>query len=304
MTGSPPGADNHSPMAAQLSHATTQPSFAAFSADVEDYFQVEALRPYCPPEKWDSFEDRTDQNTDRVLKILAAHSAKGTFFILGWTAQRHPDLVRRIAAAGHEIASHGFEHALVYTQSPEAFRQDVRHARALLQDLSGQAVIGYRAPSYTIMTRTLWALPILVEEGYRYDSSIFPIARRRYGMPGANRWPHRIRASHESTIAEFPLPTLKLGPLNLPATGGAYLRLLPFGLQRRAVRRLVSASKPFVLTIHPWELDPAQPRFPVGLRTRWTHYHNLGQAQSRLERLLSLGMYRPISEVLSELKLI
>ncbi len=279
-------------------------SLAAFSADVEDYFQVEALRPFCPHEQWDSFEDRTERNTNRVLELLAAHSAKGTFFILGWTAQRHPDLVRRIAAAGHEIASHGSEHALVYTQRPEAFRQDVRQARALLQDLSGQEVIGYRAPSYTIMNRTLWALPILVEEGYRYDSSIFPIARRRYGMPRANRWPHRIRIDEERGIAEFPLPIVKLGPINFPATGGAYLRLLPFGLQRRAVQSLISAGKPFVLTIHPWELDPAQPRFPVGMRTRWTHYHNLARAEVRLGRLLGLGRYRPIVQVLADLALV
>ncbi len=304
MTAADTRGDSSGRVASQIPHATSAPHLAAFSVDVEDYFQVEALRPYCPRGQWASFEDRTERNTDRLLEILAAHSATGTFFVLGWTAQRHPDLVRRIAAAGHEVASHGFEHALVYTQSPDEFRQDVRQARELLRDLSGQEVVGYRAPSYTIMTRTLWALPILVEEGYRYDSSIFPIARRRYGMPRANRWPHKIRIDEERTIVEFPLPTLRLGPVNIPATGGAYLRLLPFELQRRTVRGLMAASRPFVLTIHPWELDPAQPRFPVGARTRWTHYHNLGQAQARLDHLLSLGKYRSIGEVLSDLGLV
>jgi polysaccharide deacetylase family protein (PEP-CTERM system associated) len=283
---------------------TTPPSLAAFSTDVEDYFQAEALRRFCPREKWGSFEDRTEASTERLLAILAAHSIRGTFFVLGWTAERHPDLVRRIAAAGHEIGSHGSDHELIYRQSPEAYRQDIRRARELLRELSGQEVIGYRAPSYTIMTRTLWALPILAEEGYRYDSSIFPIARRRYGMPRANRWPHRLRIDDRLALAEFPLPTIRVGPLNLPATGGAYLRLLPLGIQQWSVKRMLRRRQPFVLTIHPWELDAAQPRFPVGGRTRWTHYHNLAASAGRLESLLALGHYRPIVEVISDLGLI
>jgi polysaccharide deacetylase family protein (PEP-CTERM system associated) len=283
---------------------TPRRSLAAFSTDVEDYFQAEALRAFCPREQWGSFEDRTEASTDRLLAILAAHGIRGTFFVLGWTARRHPDLVRRIAAAGHEIGSHGSDHELVYRQSAEAYRLDVRRSRELLQDLSGQAVIGYRAPSYTIMTRTLWALPILVDEGYRYDSSIFPIARRRYGMPRADRWPHRLRVDDRREIAEFPLPTLKLGPVNFPATGGAYLRLLPFALQRASVARMMKAGRPFVLTIHPWEMDPGQPRFPVRIRTRWTHYHNLDRSRDRLEALLAMGRYRPILEVLSDMGLV
>ena len=279
-------------------------SLAAFSVDLEDYFQVEALRPHCPRAEWDRFEDRTVPNTERLLAILEAQGIHATFFILGWTAQRHPDLVRRIATAGHEIASHGFDHELIYNQDREAFRDDIRRARALLRDLSGQAVIGYRAPSYTIMQRTLWALPILVEEGYRYDSSIFPIARRRYGMPQAPRWPHRIPLDEGRRIVEFPLPTIRLGPLNLPATGGAYLRLLPFWLQRWSVRRMLRAKQPFVLSVHPWELDPEQPRFPVKLRTRWTHYHNLGRSETRLVSLLSQGGFSPLAEVLRRIGLL
>jgi polysaccharide deacetylase family protein (PEP-CTERM system associated) len=238
------------------------------------------------------------------MSVLAARSARGTFYILGWTAKRHPNLVRRIADAGHEIASHGFGHELVYNQSPEDFRQDVRDARRLLQDLSGQEVLGYRAPSYTIMRRTQWALPILAGEGHRYDSSIFPIARRRYGMPKANRWPHRISFNDHGGIVEFPLPTVRFGPLNCPATGGAYLRLLPFRLQRWSVKRMLKAQLPFVLTIHPWELDPEQPRFPVRLRTRWTHYHNLDKTEARLTALLSLTSFRPQAEVLRRLDLL
>jgi polysaccharide deacetylase family protein (PEP-CTERM system associated) len=279
-------------------------ALAAFSADVEDYFQVEALRSFCPYQAWDDAEDRTVRNTEKLLALLGERSVKGTFFVLGWTAQKHPDLVRRIAAEGHEIASHGFQHELIYRQDPESFRIDVRRTRRLLQDLSGQDVVGYRAPSYTIVSRTLWALPILLEEGYRYDSSIFPIARRRYGMPNAPRWPHRIELDGHGAITEFPLPTIRLGPLNVPATGGAYLRLLPMGLQERSLRRMVRAGRPFVLTIHPWELDPDQPRFPVGLRTRWTHYHNLGKAELRLASLLGVAAFRPLAQVLADLELL
>lgn len=279
-------------------------STAAFSADIEDYFQVEALRRVCPRDRWETFEDRTEANTDRLLELLARHDALGTFFVLGWIAQRHPSLVRRIAAAGHEIASHGFDHELVYNQTPEVFRQDVRRARALLQDLSSQEVIGYRAPSYTIVERTLWALPILAQEGYRYDSSIFPIRRRRYGMPRAPRVPHLYTMESGLRLAEFPLPTIRLGGLNLPATGGAYLRLLPFGFQTWAVRRILAQNRGFTLNIHPWEIDPSQPRLSVDARTRWTHYHNLAHAATRLEGLLELARYRPIAAVLQSLNLL
>lgn len=277
---------------------------AAFSVDVEDYFQVEALREICPRSSWEECEDRITASTERVLRLLEAQGARGTFFVLGWVAERHPDLVRRIAAAGHEIASHGSDHELIYNQSPEAFRADVRRARHLLQDLSGQAVIGYRAPSYTIVARTQWALDVLEQEGYRYDSSIFPIARRRYGMPGAPRYPHRIALPEGRSIAEFPLPTVRFGPLNVPATGGAYTRLLPFAFQKWAVRRMLKARRPFILTIHPWELDPEQPRFDVPRRTRWTHYHNLAKTEHRLARLLAMGTFRSLAEILQHIDLL
>ena len=277
---------------------------AAFSTDVEDYFQVESLRHLCPRDRWESFEDRTEASTDRVLGLLDRHGARGTFFVLGWTAERHPDLVRRIAAAGHEIASHGYGHELIYRQTPEAFREDVRRSRALLEDISGRPVTGYRAPSYTIVARTRWALPILAEEGYRYDSSIFPIRRLRYGMPGAPRWPHRIPLGDSGSLAEFPLPTVRFGPLNVPATGGAYLRLWPLGFQTRALERFVKRDRPFVINVHPWELDPDQPRLPVSRRTRVTHYHNLERTETRLGRLLGLARFRSQSDVLTDLNLL
>jgi len=284
--------------------ADTRADRAAFSADIEDYFQAEALRSFCPRSAWEGLEDRTVANTERLLEILGARGIRGTFFVLGWTAQRHPDLVRRIAAAGHEVGSHGFDHELVYRQDAEEFRRDIRRARQLLQDLSGQEVIGYRAPSYTIMTRTLWALGIIADEGFRYDSSVFPIARRRYGMPRAPRWPHRIALDAQRSIVEFPLPTVRFGTLNAPATGGAYLRLLPLRFQQWAVGRMLRAGQPFVLSIHPWELDPGQPRFPVRPRTRWTHYHNLRHAEARLTKLLSMGRFQTQADVLRGLDLL
>ncbi len=277
---------------------------AAFSTDVEDYFQAEALRSFFPRGTWDGLEDRTEANVERVLAILAEHRVRGTFFVLGWSAERHPDLVRRIATEGHEIASHGFAHELIYRQSVETFRADVHRARALLQDLSGQEVLGYRAPSYTIVHRTRWALAVIAEEGHRYDSSIFPIRRRKYGIPNAPRQPYRIEDEGTRGLIEFPLPAVRIGPLNVPATGGAYLRLLPIGFQTWAVRRLLSEGKAVVLNIHPWELDPEQPRLPVRPRTRWTHYHNLGRAEARLRTLLALAPFRSQSEVLQELGLL
>lgn len=281
------------------------PSLAAFSVDVEDYFQVEALRPLCPPSEWGRFEDRTVANTERLLELMDHRGARGTFFVLGWTAERHPDLVRRIADAGHEVASHGYAHELVYRQTPNEFREDVRRARGLLEDLCGQPIVGYRAPSYTIVAGTLWALGILVEEGYLYDSSIFPIRRRRYGMPGARRWPHRIPVAEGRSIVEFPLPTIRWGKLfNTPATGGAYLRLLPFSLQLWAVRRFVKQKRPFIVNVHPWEIDPEQPRLRVGTRTRWTHYHNLDKVEPRLSKLLELSTYRTQLRVLRAIGLL
>jgi polysaccharide deacetylase family protein (PEP-CTERM system associated) len=284
--------------------AGTGESLAAFSADVEDYYQAEALRGLFPRPTWADLEDRTEANVDRLLALLAGRGVRGTFFVLGWTAERHPDLVRRIAGAGHEIGSHGYAHELVYRQTPDAFREDVRRARALLQDLSGQPVWGYRAPSYTIVRRTRWALAVLRDEGHRYDSSVFPIRRRRYGIPDAPRWPHRVEDPGAEGLVEFPLPTVRVLGVNLPATGGAYLRLLPLGFQAWAVRRLLAQGRPLVVNVHPWELDPGQPRLRVSARTRVTHYLNLERTESRLLTLLGLAAFRPQAEVLRGLGLL
>jgi len=271
------------------------------SVDTEDYFQAEALRDFFPRGSWDQAEDRTEVNVRQLLDLLDEFGIKGTFFILGWTANRHRDLVRRISDMGHEVASHGYNHELIYRQDTATFRDDVRNARQLLQDLSGQPVAGYRAPSYTIVRKTMWALEILAEEGHTYDSSIFPIKRLKYGIPDAPRRPHRIHFPSGTSIIEFPLPTVRLGLLNLPATGGAYLRIFPMWFQRWAVIQHIQNQVPLVLNVHPWELDPGQPRLKLSQRTRLIHYHNLGQTVDRLRSLLSLGGFRPVLHVLQDL---
>lgn len=298
---SPPGA---LPQGGRPPMPGTGRPLAAFSTDVEDYFQAEALREFCPRDRWHTLDDRCVANTERLLALLERLGVRGTFYVLGWIGMRHPELVRRIAGLGHEVASHGTNHELIYRQTPEEFRADVRDARRLLQDLSGQPVEGYRAPSYTIVERTRWALTVLAEEGYLYDSSVFPIRRRRYGIAGAPRHPTRETLPDGRTLVEFPLPAVRLGPLNLPATGGAYLRLLPLGFQAWAVRDLLKSGYAVALNFHPWELDPGQPRFPVRLRTRWTHYHNLDTAEARLESILRLAPFRTQREILGELGLL
>lgn len=290
-----------------MSPSTVQsaaPSLTAFSTDVEDYFQTEAFRGVFPRHRWEEAEDRTQASVDRLLGLLEKNDVKGTFFVLGWSARRHPELVRRIADRGHEVASHGFAHELIYNQDAESFRRDVREARKLLQDLSGQEVLGYRAPSYTIVHRTRWALEVLAEEGYAYDSSVFPIKRLRYGMPDAPRVPHRIELPGGGSIAEFPLPTARIGFFNVPATGGAYLRLLPLAFQRWVVRNKIRSREPLVLNIHPWELDADQPRFRLSRRSMFTHYHNLEDTGARLEAILGLGEFRPVFRVLQDLGLL
>lgn len=259
----------------------------AMSIDVEDYFHVSAFDGLVPRSRWDSMESRVEANTLRLLEIFAEFNVRSTFFVLGWVCRRSPGLVRTIAAAGHEIASHGYAHRLIYDQTPSAFREDVRRAKALLEDAGGRTVAGYRAPSYSITPRSLWALDVLAEEGYTYDSSIFPIRHDRYGIPVSGRRPYRIeRGAH--ALIEVPGSTTRLGPLNLPVAGGGYFRLLPYrwthwGISR--VNRLEHRSVVFYL--HPWEIDPGQPRLSIGRLGRFRHYRNLDLTEVRLRQLLT-----------------
>jgi polysaccharide deacetylase family protein (PEP-CTERM system associated) len=258
----------------------------AMTVDVEDYFHVSAFEGVVRRDQWAQFESRVSANTERLLRIFEAHRVTATFFVLGCVAERFPDLVTDIVRRGHEIASHGYDHRLVYNQTPAAFRQDVRRAKALLEGLAGSSVDGYRAPSYSITARTPWAFDILIEEGHRYDASVFPIRHDRYGIPDAPRHPHVI-ARAAGSIVEAPGSTVRFGRLNLPVAGGGYFRLLPYWWTRWGISRVNQREQcPAIFYMHPWEIDPGQPRVSAGPLARFRHYRNLDRTENRLRRLL------------------
>jgi polysaccharide deacetylase family protein (PEP-CTERM system associated) len=270
----------------------------AMTIDVEDYFHASALAEAAPVATWDSLESRVVRNTDRFLEIFARANVTATFFVLGWVAERHPSLVRRIAAAGHEIASHGYWHQLTYNLTPADFREDIRSAKALLEDQSGSAVHGYRAPSYSVTNRSLWALDALIEEGYTYDASIFPIRHDRYGIPDAPRHPHTLTREGGSLV-EAPPSTVRMLGHNFPIAGGGYFRLLPFAWTSWGIRRVNQVErKPVIFYLHPWEIDPDQPRLSVGRVSRLRHYRNLDRTEPRLVRLLERFSFGPLNQVL------
>ena len=254
--------------------------------DVEDYFHVSAFERHLSRDDWERFESRVCNNTDRLLEIFAGAGVTATFFILGWVAERYPMLVRRIAAGGHEVASHGYAHRLVYEMTQEEFCEDVHRAKCLLEDLCGSQVHGYRAPSYSITRASLWALDVLVEQGYAYDAGVFPIYHDRYGIPDAPRHPYRIERSLGS-IWEFPGSTVRWGSQNLPIGGGGYFRLLPYGWTQRGIRHVNGVEQKAVMFyLHPWEVDPQQPRIKTSLFSQFRHYTNLGKTESKLQQLL------------------
>lgn len=271
----------------------------AFSVDVEDYFQVGAFEKAIPRDAWDRFEPRVERNTRRLLDLCARHGVQGTFFVLGWVAERWPQLVRDIRAAGHELATHGQDHRRVTTLTPREFREDVRRSKRTIEDAAGVEVIGYRAPSYSIVRETLWAMDVLIEEGFRYDSSIFPIHHDRYGIPDFPRFPRPVRGSNGAALHEVPISTVRVAGVNLPFVGGGYLRHFPLPFIRWGMRRLNAVERrPAVLYIHPWEIDPEQPRQDVRLLTRVRHYRNLERTEERLARLFSEYSFTTIREVL------
>jgi polysaccharide deacetylase family protein (PEP-CTERM system associated) len=271
----------------------------AMSVDVEDYFQVSAFDRVVSRAGWDDFESRVVPNTERILELFASEGVRSTFFVLGWVAARFPRLVRQIAAAGHEIASHGYHHQLLYTLTPAQFREDVRAAKALLEQTSGTAVTGFRAPSYSIVESSLWALDILIEEGYAYDTSIFPIHHDRYGIPNAERHEHVIHRK-AGTLIELPASTTRVGNVNLPIAGGGYFRLLPYAWTRWGIRRVNrQEKKPVVFYFHPWEIDPDQPRFAVGAASRLRHYTGLDRTPERLRRLMREFRFTSVAGVLN-----
>ena len=245
-------------------------------------------------------EYRCEANTDRILELFDKHNAKGTFFVLGWVADRSPALVRRIAAAGHEIASHGYSHQLVYNQSPEVFREETIRSKQILEDLTGQPVTGYRAASYSITNESRWALDILAEAGFTWDSSIFPVRHDHYGMPGTSRWPYNLATDKGHELVEFPLSTLKFGNTTVPIAGGGYFRLFPYWFSRWGLGSLNRAGQPFIFYLHPWEIDPGQPRFEVSRFSKFRHYNNLDKCESRLERLLQDFEFTTVTDVLTD----
>jgi polysaccharide deacetylase family protein (PEP-CTERM system associated) len=258
----------------------------AMTVDVEDYFQVSAFDSVVSRAGWDEYPSRVSANTERVLELFDGAGVRATFFVLGWVADRFPALVRRIAAAGHEVASHGYHHQLLYVLTPQQFRADVRRAKNTLEQAVGQAVLGFRAPSFSVIKSTMWALDVLIEEGHRYDASIFPIHHDRYGVPDAPRHAHVLQRAG-GTLVEMPASTVRLGRVNLPIAGGGYFRLLPYAWTKWGMGRVNRVEKvPVVFYMHPWELDPEQPRFDVGFATRVRHYGGLSRTAERLAMLL------------------
>ncbi|WP_395403719.1 XrtA system polysaccharide deacetylase [Pseudoduganella sp. UC29_106] len=257
----------------------------AMTIDVEDYFQVSAFAPHIPRDSWPERECRVEANIERILGILETGGAKATFFTLGWIAERYPQMVKKIVAGGHELASHGYGHLRASDQSRAEFMDDVARSKGILEDIGGQAVQGYRAPSFSIGPANLWALDVLQEAGYRYSSSIYPIAHDHYGMPDAPRFAFHPNGS--AGLLEVPITTVRIGQRNLPAGGGGYFRLLPYALSRRMMRRVNQEDgQPAIFYFHPWELDPGQPRpSGIGLKTRFRHYVNLGKMDARIRSL-------------------
>jgi polysaccharide deacetylase family protein (PEP-CTERM system associated) len=255
----------------------------AMTIDVEDYFQVSAFASLVARDDWDTMDCRVERNVDAILALLADAGVTATFFTLGWIAERYPQVVQRIAQAGHEIASHGFAHRRASEQTPEQFRADVRLAKAILEDIAGCEVTGYRAPSFSIGDANRWAHDVIAEVGHRYSSSLYPIRHDHYGVPDAPRFVHEVRPG----LLEVPVATVRLLGTNFPAGGGGYFRLLPYWLSRASIRTINARDRrPAMFYFHPWELDPAQPRVPgAGAKTRFRHYVNLERTAPRLARL-------------------
>ena len=268
----------------------------ALTVDVEEYFQVAAFERTIIRDSWDTAESRVEFSCGRVLDLFDAQGVRGTFFVLGWIAERHPGIVRRIVKDGHELASHGYDHTRVHNFTPEQFRADVVRTKAVLEDIGGVQVRGYRAPSYSINAKNLWALDVLQETGHVYSSSIYPIRHDLYGMPDAPRFPFRFRPDG---ILEIPVTTVRMGGRNYPCGGGGYFRLLPYGAFRWMLARVNEQDRQSGLFyFHPWEVDPGQPRVKgAPLKSRFRHYLNLESMATRLERLLGDFSWGRMDEV-------
>jgi polysaccharide deacetylase family protein (PEP-CTERM system associated) len=273
----------------------------ALTIDVEDYYHVSGFESVVRFEDWERYESRVERNTQRILDLFDEQEIKATFFVLGWIAERYPRLIRIIQELGHEVACHGYAHQRVYTQSPEQFRQETRRAKRILEDITGQPVLGYRAASYSITKESLWALDVLCEEGFMYDSSIFPIHHDRYGIPDYQRFCHILNGHPGSELVEFPISTLRLAGTNIPIAGGGYLRFFPYAFVRWGLNRINAKERqPAMVYIHPWEIDPGQPRIPANALSRFRQYVNLEKTEARLIRLLQDFEFGPMLAVLQK----
>ena len=272
----------------------------ALTVDVEDYFHVSAFSNHIERAQWDGYACRVEANTRALLQMFAAAQVQATFFVLGWVAERYPALVREIAADGHEVACHGYSHELVYRQTPAVFREESKRSKDILENIIQKPIKGYRAASYSITPKSTWALDILAELGFAYDSSIFPVRHDRYGMPGARREPHVLKTPAGHSLVEFPLSTLQAFRYRLPIAGGGYFRLFPYWFTRFALGRINNIDKlPFIFYLHPWEIDPNQPRVAAGWLSRFRHYQNLDRCQQRLATLLQDFSFDTAEQVLT-----
>ena len=279
--------------------ATAERPRSAFSVDVEDYFHVEAFSRDVARDAWTSYPSRVVANTTRLLDLLDRYRVRGTFFVLGWVAQREPALVREIRDRGHELGCHSYWHRLIYKLSPDEFREDTKTAKDAIEQASGVEVTGYRAPTFSITAKSLWALDVLADCGFRFDSSIYPIYHDNYGLAGSPRDPYAVVAgAAASRIAEFPISTFRAFGRDLPVAGGGYLRMLPLWYNRAGIDKMLDDARPAMVYVHPWEIDPDQPRIRTRLRSRLRHYTNLGRMQARIEHLLERYAFAPVGDVL------
>jgi len=275
----------------------------ALTVDVEDYFHVSAFAKNISRKDWEKQPLRVEKNTHRLLDLFDEAEVKATFFVLGWVADRSRGLVKEIAERGHEIASHGYSHQLVYNQSQDAFREETIRSKSVLEDIVQLPVKGYRAASYSITKDSLWALDILAEAGFEYDSSIFPVRHDRYGIPDAKQEPHVLKTPQGYSLVEFPLSTAKIFEYKLPVAGGGYFRLYPYLITRAGLRQVNTRQQPFIFYLHPWEIDPEQPKIEAGWFSRFRHYNNLEKCESRLQRLLQDFQFGTAAQVLTNLGL-
>lgn len=272
----------------------------ALTIDFEDWFQVTSLERFIGYPAWSGCEVRLQASTERLLRLLGETETRATFFVLGWNADRFPDLVKRILDAGHEIGSHGYRHQVVYSLSPDEFREDLERSMAVIARAAGRPPVGYRAPSFSIVARSTWALEVLKRFGLEFDSSVVPARHHRYGIPHAPRYPYRILLNGSGALAEGPVSTLAMAGTNLIVSGGAYFRLLAYPIIRSAVRWLNGLGQPAVFYLHPWELDPGIPRYPLPPGLRLLSYANLHTTEDKLRRLLREFRFAPLGEVIAE----